>query len=204
MKERNKDTLKRGLAGLPSYEPAQKVWGGIEQQLGRVQPSVLREQLPTYAPPSEVWNQINRGLEQSNRTSRQQRQTKGMRPGWVVWVVSAAASVMLFCAGYLFANWHSEPTVSLAIRQEQGSDIGAVIVDWNDEEESFRHIMDQLAEIDEPQLNSLRTQLEELTKAKREVENMLREYGWDNRVIRQLAEIETQRSQVYRLVINEL
>lgn len=204
MKELNKDILQQALAGLPMYEPDQKVWGGIEQQLGRVQQSLLREKLPTYAPPSEVWNQINRGLEQSNRSFGQQEKTKKMRPAWLVWVGSAAAAVVLFCAGYLFANWHSEPKVSLAIRQEQGSNIGAVIMDWNDEEESFRHIMDQLADIDEPKLNSLRTQLEELTQAKQEVESMLREYGQDNRVIRQLAEIETQRSQVYRLVINEL
>lgn len=76
--------------------------------------------------------------------------------------------------------------------------------DWNDEEDSFQHIMDQLANIDDPKLNTLRAELEDLTKAKQEVEQMLREYGQDNRVIRQLVEIETQRSQVYRLVINEL
>lgn len=204
MTEHNKDILKKAIKLLPSYEAPQAVWKQLNEQLQDAQSTVLLEQLPTYSPPSEVWNQINKHLGQANKTKEAQRPIRQIYANWRMRAASVAAAVLLFSAGYFFASWQGDPKVSMAIRQEQGSSIGAVKVDWNDEEDRFQYIMNQLENINDPKLNMLRAELEDLSKAKQEVEQMLREYGQDNHVIRQLAEIETQRSQVYRQVINEL
>lgn len=204
MIEKNKASLQEAINRLPSYEPPLAVWEGIDKQLGEIQQRSLLKQLPIYPPPAKVWNQINKGLEKAASSAQRQPLKAPSSSTWLLWVARVAAAVFLFSAGYVFANWKNQPKVSFAVRQEQSPPQGAVVADWNEEEERFQNIMDQLNNLNDPKLNALRTELIELTKAKQEVEEMLRQYGRDNRVIRQLVEIETQRSQLYRLAINEL
>lgn len=204
MKEVNKTTLEDALKQLPLYSPATGVWASIDVAL-KANPvsslsSAVRE-LPAYTPPAKVWNQINHALSDANK------QPRGLfvRSRQIVrWSASIAVAVLLFSAGYLVARLsQQQATVRYTVRQEPAN-MQNIMADWNDEEVSFKQVMEKLREVKDPYLQSLLTELEELTLAKQEAETMLRNYGNDHLVIRQLAEIETNRAQLYRQAINEL
>lgn len=197
MREDNYDNLRRALDNLPEYDPQPLNWDSIDDQLnGEPAASSKAVKLPSYSPPSGVWNQLNRNLDE------QQRKRGRLRTIYR-WSARAAAAVLIFVAGYTFANYDQGPKVSYAYGEESNT-VSLVSNDWNDDEESFQRVMDQLSQIDEPELNALRLELEELTLAKQEVEDMLRAYGNDRKVIHQLVEIENQRNRVYRHAIAEL
>lgn len=198
MKEENYDNLRRALDQLPQYSPVPPNWDAIESGLNKTpEPTPAAKALPAYSPPTKVWNQLNGVLDQ--QASRRRR----MRVVYL-WTARAAAVLLVFWAGYGFATFNSGPKVSFAYSQEAQSDASLVSNDWNEEEDSFDRVLRELSAIDEPELNALRLELQELTEAKQEVENMLKAYGNDNEVIKQLVEIESERSRVYRLAIAEL
>jgi len=199
MNELNYENLRRALDQLPSYDAPNANWDCIDQGLNKEpMPSKLSRSLPGYSPPTSVWNKLNENLDVVRN--------KRLRIRTIYrWSARAAAAVLLFGAGYVFATYDAGPKETYAYSQEYGAtDASFTAADWNDEEDSFQRIMEQLASIDEPELNALRLELEELTAAKKEVEEMLRAYGHDNQIVTQLAEIEIERSRVYRLAIAEL
>lgn len=198
MREENYDKLRQALNELPSYNPAPANWDAIADKLGAApEPTVVGKALPAYSPPSKVWNKLNGELDQQR--VRRQKMKVVYR-----WVARAAAVLLIFGAGYAFASYDEGPTITYAVSQESRSNASLVSKDWSDEEASFDLLMERLAEIDEPELNALRLELEELTAAKKEVEDMLEAYGNDADVIKQLVEIETERSRVYRRAYAEL
>lgn len=192
MKENNYDNLRRALNQLPSYDPSPMNWGQIELRINDdIPPTEAAKVLPSYSPPTNVWNELNGQLDQ--RSHKKHRLKLVYR-----WVARAAAVLMIFGAGYAFATFDQGPTVSMAYSEEKPSVANFVSIDTEDEEARFDELMKQLSKIDEPELNALRLELEELTAAKNEVKAMLEAYGRDNDIIQQLVEIETERSRVYR------
>ncbi|PHI19482.1 hypothetical protein CEQ90_12345 [Lewinellaceae bacterium SD302] len=205
MKEENYDNLRRALDQLPDYTPPNLSWDRIDDGLNGEEARTnkparpdsesdgVAKNLPSYSPPSTVWNQLNGELDR-------QRAKRNKLKLVYRWSARAAAAIVIFVAGYTFATFDQGPDVTYAYSEEEPS---ATLVnnDWNQEEESFQRVMDQLSAIDEPELNALRLELEELTQAKKEVEEMLRAYGNDRKVIHQLVEIENERSRVYRRAI---
>ena len=198
MKELNYENLRKALDQLPTYDAPVANWDRIDQGLNKApSPSKLSRSLPGYSPPTSVWNKLNENLDiVRNNRSRVRSIYR--------WSARAAAAVLLFGAGYLYATYDAGPKESYVYSQEYSSNASFTANDWNDEEASFQRVMEQLAAIDEPELNALRLELEELTAAKKEVEEMLRAYGHDHQIVTQLAEIEVERSRVYRLAIAEL
>lgn len=208
MKEENYDNLRRALDQLPDYTPPNLSWDRIDDGLNgegimankvagsAAKPDGVTKKLPSYSPPSTVWNQLNGELDR-------QRARRNKLKVVYRWSARAAAAIVIFVAGYTFATFDQGPKVTYAFTEEEPS-ASLVNNDWNQEEESFQRVMDQLSAIDEPELNALRLELEELTQAKKEVEEMLLAYGNDRKVIHQLVEIENERSRVYRRAIAEI
>jgi hypothetical protein len=101
-----------------------------------------------------------------------------------------------------YGRYDAGPSVSYAYHQE--AQPTAPVADWDDDEESFRRARRQVSERDEPQLNHLGYELDELTDAREEIKEILVAYGQDPAVVRQLAEIERERDEVYRRILIEL
>lgn len=196
MKEENYDNLRRALDQLRQYDPVDNNWSGIDRGLNNEVAGEVAKALPSYSPPTAVWNDLNGALDEQVVKRRKLKVVYR-------WAARAAAAVLIFGAGYTFATYDAGPKVTYAYETEVPSD-ASFVSDWDDAEESFDRVLEQLAAIDEPELNALRLELEELTEAKKEVEDMLRAYGNDNKIVRQLVEIESERSRVYRLAIAEL
>ena len=79
-----------------------------------------------------------------------------------------------------------------------------MVADWDEDEGSFTRARREVTERNEPRLNNLGHELDELTEAREEVKAMLTAYGDDPEMVRQLAEIERERDDVYRRILIEL
>lgn len=204
MKEYNRDSLRRALDQLPQYDPQPSTWEGIECKLAttdtdRLSSSpTLQRRLPEYSPPPSVWNQINEQLNQKTATgptplSRYRQLPAGL---WRI----AAAVALLIGAFALYQSIDRGPEVSYSYRKETNFQ-PTFVADWRTEDPQFHSLADEIADSDNPTVNRLRGELEELTSARGDIEAMLDNYGHDPHLVRQLGEIERERSEVYRQLI---
>ena len=198
MKEKNYRTLRDALDRLPEYEPGPAAWSNIANRLAgpadRTRAS-LADRLPTYAPPPQVWNKVSQGLDAPRATVVRRLSPRG-------WVAVAAAAVVLLLVAVPLIGYDAGPEITYAYTQEATPD--PVVADWDDDETSFVRAREAVQERNEPQLNSLGHELDELTSAREEVKAMLVAYGEDPGMVRQLAEIERERDDVYRRILIEL
>ncbi|MCP9236071.1 hypothetical protein [Lewinella sp. JB7] len=195
MKEKHYDRLREALDRLPTYDAPSGSWQRISRSLD---PSVkLGDRLPTYAPPADVWNAVSRDLAASPRQAGSVLRLHRTR------IAAAAAVILLVVAlGIGLSDRDPGPRITYAYAQEPAPQ--EVRADWDDDEASFDRVRQQVAQRNEPRLNNLGHELNELTSAREEVKAMLVAYGDDPAVVQQLAEIERERDDVYRRIIVEL
>ena len=197
MKEKNYGTLRSALDRLPNYEPGAATWSGIAGRLDRAAArdrGTLGERLPTYAAPPQVWNDLSKDLDAGGRA-----RVRALPKRWLG--AAAAAAVGVLAVG-LYFGYDGGPEVTYAYGQEAAP--AAVVADWDDDEASFARARQEVAQRNEPHLNNLGHELDELTQAREEVKAMLVAYGEDPGVINQLADIERERDDIYRRIIVEL
>lgn len=191
MQEKNRETLRRALERLRSYAPGEELWSGVEAQLDRSPPVPGLDKLPTYAPPPQVWNTLNHDLDRDRVRQLGRRR---------IFRVAAVAASLLLLVGLLFPLTGSSPKVTVVVSEERAPSL-PIDADWQEDDNRFEDLLRRLAADDEPAVNILKVELEELTGARRDVEEMLNRYGQDPQLIRQLGEIERERSDIYRQLI---
>jgi hypothetical protein len=192
MIEKNYRRLREALDRLPDYPAPASNWQEIDEALG----PALKATLPTYAPPPEEWNAVSKKLD-STSTEPAVRPIDPYR-----WLAIAASVLIILSVAFFLLRQERGPTVSYAYTQEASP--APVITDWDDDESSFDRARREVQQRNEPHLNNLGHELEELSSAREEVKAMLVAYGEDPTIIRQLAEIERERDDVYRRLITEL
>lgn len=200
MKEKNSKTLRDALARLREHEAPASAWDGIAADLK----PILADKLPTYTPAAGVWNTISRKMEQADEALAQGRMAKERSLPLRKLAGIAAAIALLVTVGFgLNHELQTQQTVSVAYSQEVAP--AKKIADWELDEKSFNHARLEIEARDEPALNTLGLEYDELTEASNEIKAMLVSYGGeDPGLIRQLGEIERDRSDVYRRIIVEL
>lgn len=202
MKEKNYDRLRQALDRLPDYAPGPEAWNGVAGGLDRAAATArqpLADRLPTYAPPTDVWNNLSKELD-GRRTHG--AATVRRLPRRRMLAVAAAVALLLSLGTGAILTHDPGPEVSYAYGQE--SVPTPAVADWDADESSFTRAMAEVRERNEPRLNNLGQELNELTSAREEVKAMLVAYGEDPTVVRQLADIERERDDVYRRIIVEL
>ena len=200
MKEKNYDRLRRALDRLPEHDPAPRAWDAVRAGLDRSAAGAaepLGGRLPTYAPPAGVWNALSKDLDAAPRRTGVHRLLGSRKLGAVA---AAVAFVLLAGAGVLL--YDAGPRVSYAYSQEPLPE--PVVADWDQEQPSFERARAAVRDRNEPHLNNLGHELDELNSAREEVKAMLVAYGEDPGIVRQLADIERERDDVYRRIIVEL
>ncbi len=191
MEEKNKSTLRQALDQLPQYQPPDSLWGNIESDLERPQPLPL-DRLPGYTPPPQVWNHLNEALDQNNQRRLRIRRLR---------IVGLAAGFLLAIGLFAWFEARQGPTITVAYSQEPASEV-VLTKDWDADEQSFDQITVDPWELDRgSEFADLQFELEELSQAKEEVKAMLVAYGGDPQLVRQLSNIERERSAVYRQII---
>jgi len=188
------------LDRLREYEAPTSAWDGITANLK----PVLSDKLPTYAPAAGVWNSISRKMEQADEAQAQRRMARERYlPLRKLAGVAAAVALLVTVGLGINHKLQTRQTVSVAYSQEVAPP--QEVPDWNLDDESFNNAIAEIEARNEPTLNTLGLELNELTEASNEIKAVLVSYGEnDPRLIRQLGEIERDRSDVYRRIIVEL
>jgi hypothetical protein len=197
--EHNRDSLKKALQQLRSYDPPAHNWARIGKSLSQPvaqDEQVLQDavhQLSAYTPPTKVWNHLSKELDEV-RTHKHSRVVR--RRQILQW---AAALALLLSTTYI-AMREPGPSVTTIYGEETVLQFTPDI-DWDGEQALFAQLEEQLENIDDPFLNRLRFEYEELSEAYESVTAMLKSYGHDPQLIRQMADIERERSDIYRQII---
>lgn len=199
--EHNKDNLRRAIKQLPEYTPPPSLWDqiadGLEEEGDDQAP--LKEavgRLPGYTPPVSVWNKLSRQLDEDQSRKRLRVLRRRQVLQW-----AAVAAVVLSAVAWLM--YEPGPKVRLQYAQETLQEF-KLEVDWNTDEGTFAQLEDVLAGVNNPEINKLRMEYEELCTAHQDVEAMLVSYGQDPQLIRQMADIERERSDIYRQIIEQI
>lgn len=200
MKERNRASLERAIRQLPEYEPDAQNWQRIAGELEQwQQEKPLRQavrQLPDYQPPETVWEGIATALD----TPRSPRYRL-----WSYGRYAAAAAVLFLAVGtWLFTQREASPSVEI-IYAEEWVDQPSLENDWQQDEPMFRKVEAMLSANpilqDNAEYRSLRQDLQELEEAKKAIEELMKTYGQDADLIRELGKLERARTDLVQEMV---
>ncbi|MEM9992337.1 MAG: hypothetical protein AAF738_11280, partial [Bacteroidota bacterium] len=177
----NDKQLKKGLRALPEYEPSGAVWENIAEQLP-LQEAIGK--MSTYEPSAEVWENIASDLPvQSARVRR-------------LWQSAASIAALLAITLGMFW-WTTKTQITETTFYAKGLiDTHLFQEDWNEDEASFKQLnilCQQKAFVcNVPTFRLLKTEFDELNKAKLEVEQAMTKYGQQGDFILQMKDIEQE------------
>lgn len=195
-RENNKETLARGLQKLSRYEAPAAVWSELASKLDqqKVMRTALAE-LPQYPAPAGVWEELEQRLEQT----RPRNPIRRLRNNTRVWAAAAALTGIVLCAWWLTkAESPARTTIVYAVETQLQLPVAE---DWKAEDDIFEMILqrvDHSPVADDEIVNRLKMEFEELTTARTEVETMLQRYGQDEGLLKEVARIERERSDVIK------
>lgn len=196
--EEQKASLKRAIAALPSYEAPSFVWNEIELQLeDDLKDRLIEETIPqlkTYAAPDFVWEKIEKNLGQP-RSSKLTALYNWKKIG------SIAASLLILMT-LVYQLWPtSEPPASYTAYTEP-VDQYLLEADWDADEATFAQVVkmydDYSKTFKDTESIGLKAELLELNEARKELKTAIDLYGNDHELIRQLAALERDRTQVIK------
>lgn len=206
MNELNHNTLRDALHALPAYDPPFGLWDEIELALDA--DDALTESvraLPQHEPPDALWQCLEARLDAAEvqKTVRMEPALRPLRQRQWWW--AAAAAVALFAAAW----WLLRPTaeseqMAVQISQETvNTEVQAAAQEAEDEGfELVATLCESKAPVcEEPDFKALKTELDDLTAAKAELRTALGQYGDDPALAAQLVQIERERSDVLRQMI---
>lgn len=198
MEEYNHQTLQAAIANLPVYAPDYLIWEALQSELDearQLKPAI--DALPLYAPPPQVWEHIESDLDKKPRRLI-------FLKNWRYAVAAAALIGLAFIAVWRQQRLEKE-TVQFAYTTIE-SNFTAVANDWDSEEAVFQEIAEAYRQKSDLYQNKgrLLMELEELDEAKQEVKQMMNKYGVDAQLIKQIAEIERQRTAVLKKMAMEI
>lgn len=198
--EKNRNALNKALRQMKGYDPPANLWDNIEKDLAKDTPEdeatlgdAIRR-LPEYAPPAQVWNSLAKSLDQEKQAKRISLKTR-MR------YMSIAASLALVLGTAFWLMQEPGPSITKQYAEENMQQFD-IEIDWLEDEGSFDKLSEQLAQLNDPTLNKLQIELKELSSARNDVEQMLKSYGKDPKLLNQLGDIERSRSDIYRQIID--
>lgn len=196
--EKNRNSLRQALQQLPSYTPPADMWERVVDNIDRpvVDESPLVEavrSLPGHTPPSGVWNALARHLDDERGAKIRQLRTRRQ------WMTAAAAvALVLGVAWWVFRE--PPPKISIQYAQETVQQF-QLDIDWDADTDIFAQLEQQLSSVNNPTVNKLKVEYEELSLARKDVESMLKSYGQDPQLVRKMADIERERTDIYRQII---
>lgn len=204
MQEQDPSKLKNALRQLPSYLPPEELWQAIRADLRQQEADGPLQQalstLPFYEPPAKVWQGIEQQLQERQPTPLLRR----------VWFRLATAAAILsgclwFVQGLQPASVDYEFVLSTS--QEQ-VDARLLARDWQQDQAGFQTVA-QICEqkpflCSNSDIQSIQTELEELTAAKESLEKALGNYGTDAFLIQELKEIELERTELLKKMVERL
>jgi hypothetical protein len=202
MKELNHNTLRDALHALPTYEPPFGLWDEIELALDAEDALTESVQaLPQYEPPDALWQHLEARLDAAEvrKTLRMEPLLRPLRRRQ--WWAAAAAVALLAAAWWLLRPAAESEQMALHISQEAlNTEVQNAAQEAEDAGFSLvaQLCQSQAPVCEEPDFKALKSELDDLSAAKAELRNALGQYGDDPTLAAQLVQIERERSDVLR------
>ena len=192
MKELNINTLQKALGQLPEYEPPTGLWDALEAALDA--DGLLSESarsLPQYDPPAQIWSNLENALAQK----------KTFRISFSRKILAAAAVGLLLLGAWWFMSPDTSGQGRVVVTQETlNEEIRNSVQEKDDAAfELVETLCASRAPVcEQPDFKALKSELDELSEAKKELRNTLGRYGDDPALAAQLVRIERERSGLLR------
>jgi hypothetical protein len=206
MVEKNRNILQKSIASLPEYEPEPLVWLSIESELDAAEKQNALEtairQLPVYQPPQSVWENIENDL------ARVPENDSKSAIVWLKRISAAAAAIAILVLGNHFFNQNAEQEhIAISFSTEVAEE-ALFRHDWDDDNDAFEMAL-SFCETENivcqmPEFLVLKTELEDLNEARETLKSALDHYGADAELIAQLIQIEHDRSDVLKKMIEKI
>lgn len=195
--------LHRAIEALPGYAPSPKTWENISAGLAAEASAQMLQQalqdLPRYSPPKKTWEGIQEKIDRPAR-----------RIYWPALAKVAAAAALLTALWWTWpaGNSTDQASASYAYTQETTDSPFYPEADWEQDDQlmqkavqAFRRdpVAQQL-----PEYELLLAEWSALKTAQEEVKNMMERYGKDARLVRQMTDIERERSGLIREMIAQI
>ena len=215
----NPDTLQSAIVDLPQYKAPQATWEHILPTLESEEDAVLKSaiaKLPQYNAPTHIWDSIVQNLDNVQQNVTDNRYLS-VRKSTVYRF--AAAAVML---GFILTSalWYiqnlPEANTSVVAYQEttkttteQSVPISepikiAAVENENKVEKVNKFCEKQAIVCEQPDFQNLKSQLEELTEAKKELQNAIGEFNTDENLVAQLSDIEEERGEILKKLMTKI
>lgn len=214
MKELNKHILLEAIENLPKYTPKDQIWDGIELALDKEQAETDFQEtiaeLPNYSPPDFVWNQIESTLDEEElmMDAGLEQETKVVRfNNWKKYASIAAAIALIISVAIPFLTDTKASDVSISYSEEVIQD-ELMNDDWDADEDAFQMVMAQCKEMllacEQAEFKILKEELEELNMAREQLKEAMGGYNTDTNLLAQLTQIELERSDVLKKMIDRI
>ena len=212
--EAQDDKLRDALKKLPIYAAPHFVWSSIEGQLEyseQEKKALVQEikQLPTYSPPISLWEGIEQELESSSSNTRRLTPVFGLN-AWQKYAIAALFMGCLLTFGVVFyQNATSEGNEKITVAySEEKYDATPIKEDWDEDEAAFAKVEEicqqQAFLCEQPEVKTLKSELDELNEAKLSLKNALGQYGSDETVVAELVAVEKERTAVLKKIMEKI
>ncbi len=185
---------------LPSYDPPDELWEGIRQRLEEAREAPWRpflDELPQHEPPDEVWAAIRTRL---NTT----RPTRRLWPWWAAGAAAAAIALVM----PMFGLWQqaSEPEAAdIVWHTETVSEDQLIAAADLAEEEALEEVLRICQEYpflcEDPEVQQLKAELQEVAAAKRRLGARLTPWDTEPELVRIFARLERQEAHLMRQLV---
>jgi hypothetical protein len=227
MLEINKISLANAIESLPTYTPPSEVWNLIEMALETQEMlDVSLPKLPIYSPSVLLWDKIEAELEADElvgnlvlnaKESMSQKKTffekmsfltVHLSPNFSRNFIQAAAAifiVMVASVWFLKSNiGYTKNTDEVSISQEV-IDNQVLMSNVETEDPTFKMVDELCRErvpvCEVPEFKTLKSELDELTRAKSELKVAIGKYNDDPNLVAQIVKIEQERSALLQKMV---
>ncbi len=212
--ENQEDPLQEALKKLPIYAAPSFVWSSIEEKLEDSEQEKKAydneiKQLPIYSPPMSLWDGIEQELDSTPKNVRILQPVFGLNT-WQKYAIAALFMGCLLTFGVVFyqnANSVGNEKITIAYSEEK-YDPTPIKEDWDEDEAAFakvEEICQQQAFIcEQPEVKTLKSELDELNEAKQSLKNALGQYGTDETVVAELVAVEKERTAVLKKIMEKI
>ncbi len=195
MNELNQHILEQSLKKLPTHEPPESVWAGIESRLALLE-------LSTYEPPAKIWQSIENELVIGKKPLKKLFILRGGARFY--WMAAASILLVFTLAGYLFFNKNNHEKIEITVSAEVVDN--QLLKNDNNEIESDMAVVETLCKTalpkcENPEFKSLKDELEKLNQSYSQLKSALSDYNTDPDLVVQLSKLENERSSVLRKMI---
>ncbi|TLV02176.1 hypothetical protein [Dyadobacter luticola] len=180
--EKNQDNLKNALAKMNDYEPDEKVWSALSQNMDELPLKTALSEMPLYEPDEQLWNLIVHRPEKTN-----------LRATWRY----AAAAILIGIIGNLLFQKTANQSISYS--QEKADERlqadGSLLTD-----EKYAHLK-AYCETETLVCNSknykrLQQEYEKLDAAADQLQQAIGAYNTEPELVRQFSAVEEQKAEV--------